>query len=173
MALAGMLRTAAVVRDREDRNHQEDGALREHISDRAGHDGNRNVAAMIEGGVAAETPGETDLGVTPRVNAATAGAKASPAIARTPKATAIGQNVGRPKMMSEAKRHRRDRYNDDAPLRRGQVDRGADRGLERNAEKPACRRDKADLGLAPMPIRHEIDVDKGPEQRCGRRPQRN
>ena len=41
--------------------------------------------------------------MTPRVKAATAGAKASPAIARTANATAIGQKVGRPKMMSEAK----------------------------------------------------------------------
>ena len=51
---------------REDRNHQEHRALRKHISDRAGDDRNRNVARMIERGIATETPGKVGLGRQPQ-----------------------------------------------------------------------------------------------------------
>jgi 23S rRNA (cytidine1920-2'-O)/16S rRNA (cytidine1409-2'-O)-methyltransferase len=42
-----------------------------------------------------------------------------------------------------------------AALRRGQIDRGANRGLKRKTEKAAARRYDADLGLAPMAFGHQ------------------
>ena len=39
--------------------------------------------------------------------------------------------------------------------------------LQRNAEQAAHRRHEADFGLAPMAIRHQIDVDEGPKRVAG------
>ena len=53
-------------------------------------------------------------------------------------AIAIGQKVGAAKMMTADSGHRRHRQHDHAALGARHVDRGADRGLQRYAEKSAA-----------------------------------
>jgi hypothetical protein len=52
----------------------------------------------------------------------------------------------------------------DAALGAHDVDRGADRGLESDAEQPATRHDQVDVGLGPVPAGDGEDVDERAEQ---------
>ena len=152
----------------EDRDHQEDRALRKHIADRARQRSQSRCFPPDRTPSSGRDAGRArTLGVTPRVSAATAGAKASPAIARTANATAIGQNVGRPKMMSEAKAI--------AEIDRTMTPRFA--GVRSIAapigvwnampSSPLVVATSADFGLAPMTIRHQVDIDERPERVAG------
>ena len=141
--------------------------MRKCIPDHACHDGDRNVPGMIERRVPPEAPGEVGFRRDPQGQSGDSRRKG---VARD------RQNGKRDRHRPEGRKaeddergegHGRDRHDDDGSLRRGQIDRRADRRLQRNAEQPACCRDEADLGLAPVALRHKIDIDEGAERVAG------
>jgi len=52
----------------------------------------------------------------------------------------------------------------EAPLGAGRIDRGADRCLHDKPEQTASGRNKANLGLAPVLLRHEKNVEIGTQR---------
>ena len=101
---------------------------------------------------------------SPKVSAATAGPKTSPAIAIRLLAIATGQKLGHAKMMTAPTRQHGKRQDDRPALGAGLVDRGTDRRLHGKPEQPPERRHQPDLGLAPVLLGDQEHVEIRPER---------
>src|SRR6202521_5480528 len=94
----------------------------------------------------------------PKVRAATAGPKTSPTIAIRLLAIKTGQKLGHAKMMT-APTPSTASARTIAPRLARLVDRGADRRLDCEPEQATDRSHHSDLGLAPMLLGNEEDVE--------------
>ncbi len=176
MLLLAAARPDVVDRTRRDRQHRHGGeygeerhqqkhrALRQRPADDARGRGDRDVAAMVPGGVAAHPASQRGTG------------KESQGQRRDRRAEDVAdrcyRRVGdhhRPKGGGGENRHRsgredRQRCDDEPALPPRRVDQSADRGLNGEPQQAARGRDQPDRLLAPMLLGDQKDVQIGAER---------
>ena len=148
----------------EDRHEKEHGALRERIADRAGGHRDGDIARMVEGRVPPHAPGQ----LLSRVEAQGQRRDRRAEHVADHGHQAVGDRDRPERRHGEdddgAERQHRKRQDDRAALGAGLVDRRADRRLDRKAEQAADGGHQADLGLAPMLLGDQEDVQIGAER---------
>ena len=148
----------------EHRNHEKDRTLRERIPNCAGQKRNRDVAAVIESGIAAEATRELVSCDEAKRERRDCRSKHIPGDREHAQGDRHRPEGWSDKDNGRGCYHRRHGQNDHAALGAGHVDRRADRGLERNPEQSAARRHQPDIGLAPMLVRDQENIDERSEE---------
>ncbi len=138
--------------------------MREGIADRAGQQGDGDIAGMVEGRVAPHAPRE----LLARVEAQGQGRDRGTEDVAGNGHQAVGDR-DRPESRPDEDNGGRDRQNgkrqdDDSALRAGFVDRRADRRLDCEPEQAAERRHQADFGLAPMLLGDQEHIEIGSDR---------
>ena len=148
----------------EDRHEQEDGPLREGITHRTRQQRDGDIAGMVEGELRPHPARE----LLSRVEAQGQGRDGGAEDVSGDGHQAVGHchgPEGRPGEYDDRRdRQNGERENDNSPFGVGLVDRRADWGLDREPEQAADRRHQADLGLAPMLLGDEEDIEVGADR---------
>ena len=145
-------------------NHEKDRALGERVADRASQKRNGDISAVIVSGVAAETARELVSRHQPKRERRDRGRKGVAGDREDGQGERHRPEARRDKDDDGADSHRRHGQHDDAALGARHVNRGADRGLERNSEQSTGGCYKADISLAPMLTSNQEHIDERPEQ---------
>jgi hypothetical protein len=147
-----------------DRHQKEHGPLREPPADPAGESRDSDIARMIEGRVAAETPGQ----VGPSIEAERQCCHDGPKHVANDGDGRVGDHhrpEGRQRKDGQcAKREHGQGRNDQRPLGACGVDRCTYGRLYRQAQQPAHRRHDTDRGLAPVLLCYQKNVEKRAER---------
>jgi hypothetical protein len=148
----------------EKRHQQENRALREGVTNRAGHQGDPDIAGMVEGRVPAHPPRQ----LLPRVEAQGQGRDRRTEDIAGDSHKAIGDQhrpEDRPGEDDQGgERQHGEREDEHSSLGAGFVDCSADRGLNGNPAEAADHGYEPNMGLAPLLLGDEEDIEIRPDR---------